>query len=71
MSLFASSIYRDVSVNRVHHSKKSRFSSRSAPHGSPTMGKRKKKEANLNMPRKKRADELAAAEAKEAEERPA
>ena len=32
------------------------------------MGKRKKKEANLNMPRKKRADELAAAEAKEAEE---
>ena len=39
-----------------------------APHGSPTMGKRKKKEANLNMPRKKRADELAAAEAREAEE---
>jgi len=32
------------------------------------MGKRKKKEANLNMPRKKRADELAAAEAREAEE---
>ena len=32
------------------------------------MGKRKKTEANLNMPRKKRADELAAAEAKEAEE---
>ena len=56
------SIYRDVSVNRVNHFKKSRFSSRSAPHGSPTMGKRKKKEANLNMPRKKRADELAAAE---------
>ena len=32
------------------------------------MGKRKKKEANLNMPRRKRADELAAAAAKEAQE---
>ena len=54
-------------VNRANHFK-SPAPRRARSPRIPDDGEGKKKEANPNMPRKKRADELAAAEAKEAEE---